>query len=74
MTNTNVIDLNVISESLSSGNIAQPARSELTLRELEIHYLQELMNKYGNNREQVAVIAGISVRSLYRKLAREQEA
>jgi DNA-binding NtrC family response regulator len=73
LTNTNVIDLNAITEALDSGNVSQPTYSEPNLRELEIQYLQGLMNKYANNREQVAAIAGISVRSLYRKLARVQE-
>ncbi len=73
LTNTNVIDLHVITEALDSGNVPQPTYSEPNLRELEIQYLQGLMSKYANNREQVAAIAGISVRSLYRKLARVQE-
>ena len=41
---------------------------ELSLRELELQYLQQLMLRHGGDRERVAAIAGISVRSLYRKL------
>ena len=74
LANTNVIDRGVITEALDGGKVSQPTRSEPSLREHEIQYLQVLMNKYAHNRERVAVIAGISVRSLYRKLAREQEA
>lgn len=39
LTNTNVIDLNVITEALDSGKVSQPTYSEPNLRELEIQYL-----------------------------------
>jgi DNA-binding NtrC family response regulator len=38
------------------------------LRCLERDYINRLMSIYGGDREKVAQIAGISVRSLYRKL------
>jgi transcriptional regulator with PAS, ATPase and Fis domain len=35
---------------------------------MEQRYLRQLMSRHDNNKEAVAKIAGISVRSLYRKL------
>ena len=35
---------------------------------MELRYLQQLMRENKDDREAVAAIAGISVRSLYRKL------
>jgi transcriptional regulator with PAS, ATPase and Fis domain len=74
LANTNVLDRAVITEALDGGHVTQPASAEMNLKEHELQYLRALMNKYANNRERVAAIAGISVRSLYRKLSREQEA
>tara|TARA_R110001599_G_scaffold353512_1_gene593421 strand:- start:8845 stop:10182 length:1338 start_codon:yes stop_codon:yes gene_type:complete len=75
LANTNVIDQALIVEALDGGRAAKkgakPVQPEPSLKENEIQYLQSLMNKYANDREQVAAIAGISVRSLYRKLAGE---
>jgi transcriptional regulator with PAS, ATPase and Fis domain len=73
LANTNVLDRAVITEALDGGHVTQPASAEMNLKELELQYLRALINKYANNRERVAAIAGISVRSLYRKLSREQE-
>ncbi len=73
LTNTNVIDREVISQSLRAGEM--PGRdgaaelSGLSLKEMELRYLRRLMQEHKGDREKVAGIAGISVRSLYRKLA-----
>ncbi len=72
LANTNVIDQAVIRQSLETvgtarGAPAQPGRN-LSLKALELRYLQGLMQAHHNDREAVAGIAGISVRSLYRKL------
>lgn len=72
LTDTNLIDRALIVEALDAGKGAHTAQAEPSLREHEIQYLHMLMKKYTNNREKVAAIAGISVRSLYRKLAGEQ--
>ncbi len=65
LANTNVIDQGVIAEALgeSAGTAVEPS-----LKELELNYLQQLMREHRQDREAVARIAGISVRSLYRKL------
>jgi transcriptional regulator with PAS, ATPase and Fis domain len=72
LANTNVIDQAVIRQSLATGRSAPGALGEseqdLSLKALELRYLQQLMQAHDNNREAVAGIAGISVRSLYRKL------
>ena len=39
---------------------------------VEEHYLEQLMRSHRNDKEKVAAIAGISVRSLYRKLQESQ--
>ena len=72
LTNTNVIDKRVIADSLAAGmeqGVEKRASTEdLSLRAAEKRYLYELMDKHGNDKEAVARIAGISLRSLYRKL------
>ena len=72
LTNTNVIDKSVIKQCLdiSTGNVAPP---EMSLKAVEEHYLEQLMRDHHNDKEKVAAIAGISVRSLYRKLQESQE-
>ena len=73
LANTNVIDQELIRRSLGEGAAgggdqqAQPGR-EPSLKQLELDYLRQLMRNHDNDRETVATIAGISVRSLYRKL------
>ncbi|MCB1848995.1 MAG: AAA family ATPase, partial [Halieaceae bacterium] len=72
LANTNVIDQELIRRSLGegaagAGDRAQPGR-EPSLKQLELDYLRQLMRSHDNDRETVAAIAGISVRSLYRKL------
>jgi transcriptional regulator with PAS, ATPase and Fis domain len=67
LANTNVIDQAVIRQSLGT-SIATATTRNLSLKEMELRYLQQLMNSHGDDREKVADIAGISVRSLYRKL------
>jgi transcriptional regulator with PAS, ATPase and Fis domain len=72
LTNTNVIDKRVIADSLAAGmeqGLEERASTgDLSLRAAEKRYLYELMDKHGNDKEAVARIAGISLRSLYRKL------
>ena len=74
MANTNVLDPSVIRQSLgASRETSRDAIDEqkLSLKDLELRYLRQLMRAHGNDRETVAGIAGISVRSLYRKLQME---
>jgi DNA-binding NtrC family response regulator len=77
LANTNVIDQSIIRQSLETGRTppGTPALSgrDLSLKALELQYLQQLMQDHDNDREVVAGIAGISVRSLYRKLQQSEE-
>ncbi len=75
LTNTNVIDQGIVRQALDTGqaSVEQPAGKEhaegdLSLKEVEHRYLEQLMRQHGNDKERVAAIAGVSVRSLYRKL------
>tara|TARA_R110002110_G_scaffold14698_1_gene67657 strand:+ start:83628 stop:84944 length:1317 start_codon:yes stop_codon:yes gene_type:complete len=67
LANTNVIDRAVIQQCLSISNTS-PNNGAMTLKAVERRYLEQLMGTHSGNREIVASIAGISVRSLYRKL------
>jgi len=49
-------------------SIRDPAPKWPDLKGNERNYLQELMSAFDNDKEKVAEVAGISVRSLYRKL------
>ena len=73
--NTNVIDKQVIAESLAAGRgqlaTTDTADADLTLREAESRYLEQLMVRHNQDKETVARIAGISLRSLYRKLEKD---
>ena len=75
LTNTNVIDQAVVQQALDTGtSAAAPAGEEggeavdLSLKAVEQRHLEQLMRLHGNDKETVARIAGLSVRSLYRKL------
>ena len=77
---SNVIDRHVLEECLEDDTAGQaaapPAETEsgmeasqwTDLKSNERDYLQKLMDAFGDNKEKVAEVAGISVRSLYRKL------
>ena len=71
LTNTNVIDQSVIKQSLdvTAGAVAP---SDMSLKAVEQRYLEQLMRTYRDDKEKVAAIAGISIRSLYRKLQEAQ--
>ncbi len=66
---THVIDLNVINKCFDTDHQASEniARDKVDLKTAELAYLQNLMTTYGD-KEKAAQVAGISVRSLYRKL------
>jgi transcriptional regulator with PAS, ATPase and Fis domain len=72
LANTNVIDQSVIEQALGGG-AAAALQQDLSLKQMELRYLRQLMDKHGGDREIVADIAGISVRSLYRKLQQDHE-
>ncbi|MCB1671502.1 MAG: sigma 54-interacting transcriptional regulator, partial [Pseudomonadales bacterium] len=79
---SNIIDRHVLEECLeddSTGQLQSAAREADTadgepssqwtdLKTNERNYLKSLLEAYDNDKEQAAEIAGISVRSLYRKL------
>jgi len=76
LANTNVLDPSVIRQALGIGHETRATAAEereLSLKDLELRHLQQLMQAHNNDREAVAVIAGISVRSLYRKLQHDGE-
>ena len=72
---SNIIDESVIARS----TMQQPGMSEISdteehlnypdLKSSETRYLEELLRFCAGNKQEAAKIAGISVRSLYRKLA-----
>jgi len=65
---SSTIDQAVIARSLSIA--ATPAAAApVDLKTLERDYLSGLMEQYRGDRERVARAAGISVRTLYRKLS-----
>lgn len=68
LTNTNVIDKRVISQCLDVRKEKEGAES-LTLRAVEKAHLIDLMGRFQGDKARVAQAAGISVRSLYRKLS-----
>lgn len=67
LTNTNVIDQFVIRQCLEIGSTQNPT-NDMTLKAVERRHLDQLVRAYPDDKEKVAAIAGISVRSLYRKL------
>ena len=79
LANTNVIDRGVIEQCLEIHPQTMEAGAEHdilqgSLKEVEQRYLQHLMRLHNADKEQVAKIAGISLRSLYRKLQESVEA
>lgn len=81
--NSNVIDGNVVERAISglmahsdsdgtsrTDQLNRDTRTGVaTLRQAEIQHLKALMQHFANDKDAVAQAAGISVRSLYRKLA-----
>ena len=67
LANTNVIDRHVLDQCFDI-NVKQE-KEETGLKTREKRYLSQLMEKHHQDKEKVAEIAGISVRSLYRKLS-----
>ncbi len=80
-TDSNIIDTQVLEECFDvddvqsatlmetlETSIRDPAPKWPDLKGNERNYLQELMSAFDNDKEKVAEVAGISVRSLYRKL------
>ncbi len=69
LANTNVIDQQIIIECLDdSGATGTGEQAYVDLKTLERNYLQRLLQAYAGDKEKAARVAGISVRSLYRKL------
>ncbi len=84
MANTNIIDQHVLQDCLSitrnmQPRIGQNSTSQLPdveavdvdLKTMERRYLTALMQRYQGDKDKVAEIAGVSVRSLYRKISGE---
>ncbi len=79
LADTNVIDKNVIAECFEEGSIdpgvddatldnSQPRAAWVDLKTAEREYLTRLMHAHAGDKNKVADVAGISLRSLYRKL------
>ena len=73
LANTNVIDRHVIEQCLAILPPSMESRKDReilqgSLKEVEQRYLQHLMRLHDGDKDSVAEIAGISLRSLYRKL------
>lgn len=69
---SNVIDAKVLERCLGHTAAAVDANSTwLDLRAQEKRYLQDLLAHCGGDKQRAAEIAGVSVRSLYRKLGSE---
>ena len=79
LTDTNLIEESIILESLNIDKDETSMNQNITLNDssnsdwvdlktAEKRYLSNLMKAHNNNKEEVADIAGISLRSLYRKL------
>jgi DNA-binding NtrC family response regulator len=68
LSDTGVIDGAIIARSLGIA-ATQDAVTPVDLKTLERDYLRGLMEKYQGDRARVARVAGISVRTLYRKLS-----
>ena len=78
LANTNIIDREVIEQCLEvlPGSRDQGESSGImqgSLKQVEQHYLQHLMAEHKGDKNRVAAIAGISLRSLYRKLQEYSE-
>ena len=71
LADASVIEEAVIRQCLNpdAGPSGEPL--QVDLKTLEDNYLQKLLKLHGGDKSQVAKIAGISVRSLYRKLQEE---
>jgi len=76
LANTNVIDQHVIRQCLQIDAGTSPVHESVAnpanFTDLDSHerdYLQRLLQHCGGDKQQAAAIAGISVRSLYRKLS-----
>ena len=73
LTNTNIIEKPVIQECLGSNHAQHSGQPPLDLKTLEEDHLRKLLERYDGDKAKVADVAGISVRSLYRKLQGESE-
>ena len=69
LTNSNIIDSHVISTCLKIDfEIAQDSEPVIDLKDHEKKYLQRLIESVDGDKDKAAALAGISTRSLYRKL------
>jgi DNA-binding NtrC family response regulator len=66
LSNGNVIEHDTVTRCLEVRH--EDHQADITLRQQEREYLHGLMGKYQGDKNQVAAIAGISLRTLYRKL------
>ncbi|MBV1869313.1 MAG: AAA family ATPase, partial [Gammaproteobacteria bacterium] len=67
LANTNIIDCHVLDQCFKIHTHKEI--KDLNLKNNERLYLSQLLEKHHQDKEKVAQIAGISVRSLYRKLS-----
>lgn len=73
LSDTKTLNEQVIQQALALEDNPMNETKELqivpkTLQEVELSYWQSLVTKYGNDKEKIAQEAGVSLRTLYRKL------
>ena len=73
LSDTKTLNEQVIQQALALEDNPMNEAKELqivpkTLQEVELSYWQSLVTKYGNDKEKIAQEAGVSLRTLYRKL------
>lgn len=78
LSDTTTIDEQVVLQALELGDyssrqysasgIKSTLQEAKTLQEMEANYWQDLLAQYGNDKEKMAQVAGVSLRTLYRKL------
>ncbi|MBE9540370.1 MAG: sigma 54-interacting transcriptional regulator [Proteobacteria bacterium] len=73
LADASVIEEAVIRECLNPDAGPRGEPLQVDLKTLEDNYLQKLLKLHGGDKTRVAEIAGISVRSLYRKLQEESD-
>jgi transcriptional regulator with PAS, ATPase and Fis domain len=78
LSDTNIINKQIIEEALTLGrDESKTSPNQLnvpqTLQEVESNYWQNLVAKHGDDKEKIAHEAGISLRTLYRKLKKTDD-
>lgn len=68
LSDSKILDEQIIRQALGLGDSCYNQQETKTLQEIEASYWQDLLARYGNDKEKMAQVAGVSLRTLYRKL------